>query len=507
MTSSQKRYDASSASRAHAHATSPHSSNGYRPAESRAASTDGYQAQSGSAFSRGANGYYSAGAGSPHAARGYSSRVASASDRADAQGRSGSRAYGAHSAGSNPYLSQQGQGGKAPKRRGHKNVTTIVLVLLVAIAVGGVYFFLNPPYFNVTVNGDTHQVKSGTTISEAITAGYASPKAGNLLAIDGSVITEGGGNAFVATLADGSTTSDGTTKLTKEETLTIGDGTDTTESSTTTTEEIPYKTVGTDVTATDYYKGALHVYSQGTNGEQTTTTGDVSGKTTTQVTKEAQDAGLIIGDANTQGTKVIALTFDDGPWSTTNDLLDVLEENGAKATFFTIGNQISEYPDAVKRASSMGCQICTHTWDHAAGSGQGVNITYMTADEQTEEVNKGFSAIDDLLGTKVSRVFRAPGGNFYGSAVTNLQPLLTAEIGWDIDTEDWRRPGADSIKSQILKAYPGCVILMHDGGGDRTQTIEALKTALPELKAEGYSFVTIDELLAYGVDTSSSTSA
>ena len=66
-----------------------------------------------------------------------------------------------------------------------------------------------------------------------------------------------------------------------------------------------------------------------------------------------------------------------------------------------------------------------------------------------------------------------------------------------MDTEDWRRPGADAIAERLLSAKPGDVVLMHDGGGDRSQTIEALKIALPQLRAEGYKFVTIDQLLAY----------
>ena len=79
---------------------------------------------------------------------------------------------------------------------------------------------------------------------------------------------------------------------------------------------------------------------------------------------------------------------------------------------------------------------------------------------------------------------RAPGGNFKGDIVWTLQPYIDAEIGWNVDTEDWRRPGADTIASRIMKAKPGSVILMHDGGGDRSQTVEALKKALPQLKQE-----------------------
>ena len=96
--------------------------------------------------------------------------------------------------------------------------------------------------------------------------------------------------------------------------------------------------------------------------------------------------------------------------------------------------------------------------------------------------------------------------NFKGDIVWTLQPYIDAEIGWNVDTEDWRRPGADTIASRIMKAKPGSVILMHDGGGDRSQTVEALKKALPQLKQEGYRFVTISELLQYDPPADSSVS-
>lgn len=94
-------------------------------------------------------------------------------------------------------------------------------------------------------------------------------------------------------------------------------------------------------------------------------------------------------------------------------------------------------------------------------------------------------------------MIRTPGGNFNESTALNLKPLVSAEIGWNIDTEDWRRPGAEAIAEKIKQAKNGSIILMHDGGGDRSQTVEALRIALPYLKEQGFRFVTIDELLAY----------
>ncbi|MCD8316125.1 MAG: polysaccharide deacetylase family protein, partial [Eggerthellaceae bacterium] len=203
-------------------------------------------------------------------------------------------------------------------------------------------------------------------------------------------------------------------------------------------------------------------------------------------------------NADTYGDKVIALTFDDGPWDTyTTEILDILEQYGAVATFFTVGNRIEGNEDVVKRAYDMGNQIATHSYDHAAGDGLSTNLTFMSEDQQIAEITQGYDAIEAVTGVTPEQIIRAPGGNYYGNILTTLQPYVYAEIGWNIDTDDWSRPGVSSIVAQIESATAGDIILMHDGGGDRSQTVEALKQALPYLISEGYSFITIDQLMAY----------
>ena len=396
----------------------------------------------------------------------------------------------------NDYSRYVGQ--RQKRRRKSPAAIVVALVLLAGIGVGA-YFFLTPPTFDITVNGMKQTVGRGATLGTVLDEGMATPAPGNLLAIDGSVIQEGGGDAFAATV-NGTATTDTATALRKNDAVEITDGADTTETFQTTSEEVPFQRVEDD----NYWNGSLHVYTKGVNGVRTTKTGDVSGISITEDTQPVVNEGYHIYTADTGGDKVIALTFDDGPWPTTTDeILDILDQYDAKATFFTIGNQVDKHADSVKRAYEAGHQICTHTWDHASGSGQGVNLTYMSADEQIAEVQKGFDAIKQVIGTEPSHVMRAPGGNFHGSIVWTLEPYITAEIGWNVDTEDWRRPGADAIAQRIMKAQPGDVILMHDGGGDRSQTVEALKQALPKLKEEGYRFVTIDELLAYDIPSES----
>jgi hypothetical protein len=132
------------------------------------------------------------------------------------------------------------------------------------------------------------------------------------------------------------------------------------------------------------------------------------------------------------------------------------------------------------------------TYDDAAID---VDLTKMSADEQIEEVQKGYNAITEVLGQEPSHVMRAPGGNFHDDIIDTLWPYVDAEIGWDVDTEDWSKPGVDKIEEAILSVQPGQVVLMHDGGGEREQTVEALRAAMPILVERGYTVVTIDELL------------
>ena len=155
--------------------------------------------------------------------------------------------------------------------------------------------------------------------------------------------------------------------------------------------------------------------------------------------------------------KVVALTFDDGPWpESTAAVLDVLADQGAKATFFTVGNRIDgEGVDLVKRAAAEGHQICSHSFDHAAGDGQSVNLGYMTPEDQVAEVQKGYEAIEAATGAEASHVFRTPGGNYGEGVMRNVGPLISAEIGWNIDSQDWRKPGAAAIANQVKNAWPG----------------------------------------------------
>ena len=402
------------------------------------------------------------------------------------------------SAGSYNSLYTPQQGMVAKKQSNAPKI--VIIVVLLAIIAALVWFFIIPKPFEVTVNGKEVTMNPGSTVATLVEEGYAKPTPGNFVAVDGSIISAGEGEPFSATINGDAAPGD--TKLGKDMVVEIGNGGDITEEYTSSEEVIPFETVNDDTSFEAYWFGSIHEMKDGVDGLRTVKTGNVSGKTVSEDTVPAVAGGYHNYTVQTD-EKVIALTFDDGPWpETTDEILDILEANGAKATFFTIGEQVEPYSASVKRAADMGCEVCTHSWDHASGSGDGVDLTLMSADEQIWEITQGYAAIANVLGKEPPHLIRAPGGNFHDEIINTLWSYVDAEIGWNVDTKDWSLPGSDAIAAAILSAEPGDVILMHDGGGDREQTVAALRTALPELIDRGYKCVTVSELLTYNNNAS-----
>lgn len=389
-----------------------------------------------------------------------------------------------------------GNNNYAPKQKADffTRGSLIAVAAVVVLAIVGIFAFNNwmgSKPVEVTLNGDQVTISGAErSVGGLLDNNVVSVTPGNYVAVDGSTIRQGEGTRCTAKV-NGNDTDDMGMHLNGGDKIEISNGTDITEPYTDSEPQtLPHKTELKGV-------GAVHLYSNNAqDGEQVTRTGKESGVTTTVTTKEPIDNIVQYYNVNSNGDKVIALTFDDGPWDKqTDEILDILEQNDAKATFFTVGQCISGHEKELQRAASMGCEIGTHTWDHAEGSGEGVSLIKMSTDERKQEVQKGLEAIKNATGQEASTIFRCPGGNFDTSVATDLEGIVTAEIGWNVDTTDWKKPGADVIAQRIQSAGPGNIILMHDGGGDRSQTIEGLRQALPKLKEQGYSFITVQELL------------
>lgn len=389
-----------------------------------------------------------------------------------------------------------GNNNYAPKQKADffTRGSLIAVAVVVVLAIVGIFAFNNwmgSKPVEVTLNGDQVTISGAErSVGGLLDNNVVSVTPGNYVAVDGSTIRQGEGTRCTAKV-NGNDTDDMGMHLNGGDKIEVSNGTDITEPYTDSEPQtLPHKTELKGV-------GAVHLYSNNAqDGEQVTRTGKESGITATVTTKEPVDNIVQYYNVNSNGDKVIALTFDDGPWDKqTDEILDILEQNDAKATFFTVGQCISGHEKELQRAASMGCEIGTHTWDHAEGSGEGVSLIKMSTDERKQEVQKGLEAIKNATGQEASTIFRCPGGNFDTSVATDLEGIVTAEIGWNVDTTDWKKPGADVIAQRIQSAGPGNIILMHDGGGDRSQTIEGLRQALPKLKEQGYSFITVQELL------------
>ena len=389
-----------------------------------------------------------------------------------------------------------GNNNYAPKQKADffTRGSLIAVAAVVVLAIVGIFAFNNwmgSKPVEVTLNGDQVTISGAErSVGGLLDNNVVSVTPGNYVAVDGSTIRQGEGTRCTAKV-NGNDTDDMGMHLNGGDKIEISNGTDITEPyPDSAPQTLPHKTELKGV-------GAVHLYSNNAqDGEQVTRTGKESGITATVTTKEPIDNIVQYYNVNSNGDKVIALTFDDGPWDKqTDEILDILEQNDAKATFFTVGQCISGHEKELQRAASMGCEIGTHTWDHAEGSGEGVSLIKMSTDERKQEVQKGLEAIKNATGQEASTIFRCPGGNFDTSVATDLEGIVTAEIGWNVDTTDWKKPGADVIAQRIQSAGPGNIILMHDGGGDRSQTIEGLRQALPKLKEQGYSFITVQELL------------
>ncbi|GAA3453970.1 polysaccharide deacetylase family protein [Dactylosporangium matsuzakiense] len=181
----------------------------------------------------------------------------------------------------------------------------------------------------------------------------------------------------------------------------------------------------------------------------------------------------------------IALTVDDGPDPAyTPKMLALLAQQGIHATFCMIGRSAAAHPDLVKRVLDGGHHIANHTHSHP------MDIAKMPAAAVHAELAKATDAISKASGNGYRpALFRSPGGAWSPTVLSQAGNLGLRALDWTVDPRDWSRPGVQHIVSTILKqTHPGSIILEHDGGGNRDQTLTALGIVLPRLRDAGYTF-------------------
>ena len=177
----------------------------------------------------------------------------------------------------------------------------------------------------------------------------------------------------------------------------------------------------------------------------------------------------------------MALTFDDGPSSFTDRLLDCLEKNKAKATFFMVGKEIEYFSDEVKRMKELGCELGNHSYSHA-------DLTNLSPEDISAEIG----AVDELL-VKLTGQGATVGRPPYGSVNSSVKSVVgTPMVLWSVDTLDWESQNPQQIAEIVRsQAKDGSIILMHD---IFSTSVDAAEIFIPEMIKEGYQFVTVHKL-------------
>ncbi|TCR23915.1 polysaccharide deacetylase family protein [Streptomyces sp. BK205] len=193
---------------------------------------------------------------------------------------------------------------------------------------------------------------------------------------------------------------------------------------------------------------------------------------------------VTIVHASDKGAHGVNITIDDGPdpaW--TPQVLDVLREYGVKATFCMVGTQAQAHPDLVKKVVAAGHRLCDHSVSHDT------TMDKKSEAYQSQQILDAERMITEASGGVRPMYYRAPGGAFtpYSrklAASHGMRPL-----GWNVDSKDFERPGTAAIVATVEHELPnGPTILFHDAGGDRAETVQALRELLPRLRDQGYVF-------------------
>jgi peptidoglycan/xylan/chitin deacetylase (PgdA/CDA1 family) len=184
------------------------------------------------------------------------------------------------------------------------------------------------------------------------------------------------------------------------------------------------------------------------------------------------------------GPKAIALTIDDGPDPVyTPQVLALLARYRVTATFSMIGIEAQAHPAVAREVAAAGHLIVNHTWTH-------LNLTWLAPAMVTEQMSRATDAIHTATG-RTPHLFRAPYGAWSPFVLSQCARTGMVPLGWSVDPRDWSRPGVTAIVTNIMRnTRTGSIILEHDGGGNRSQTVAALKIVIPRLLAAGYHFRT-----------------
>ena len=353
------------------------------------------------------------------------------------------------------------------------------LTLLAFAAVIAAAFAIGQP-ISVHVDGRPVTLKAGTTVADLRANGLLDARPGRLLSVKGAVIrAEGGAAPLVwrngrlvgknARIFDG-------------DSIASARGVDRVESSVVVRVPIPFATriQGTGP--------VMHLSNPGSVGIKERVLGAVSRSEVSSRTVLAATDMVIRRSRPTPKDKLVALTFDDGPWKgQTDKILKILRDERIHATFFMLGVRIKAAQALAKQVAADGNLIGDHTLGHRM-------LTTQKPKEIKRQIVGGLTWIRRATGVRATW-FRPPYGAIDKKVWKETRSLKLHVALWDVDTRDWARPGVKRIVKNAEKhVHRGAIILMHDGGGNRTQTIKALPKIIKNFKKRGYTFVTLQEL-------------
>ncbi|MBI5232282.1 MAG: polysaccharide deacetylase family protein [Coriobacteriales bacterium] len=355
-----------------------------------------------------------------------------------------------------------------------------IAAVIVAAAVLAVVTGMQRP-IEVKVDGAQISVDRGTTVSQLIRRKVFTAPHGNLVTVEGKIARIGGGLA-PSYLRNGQPV---------EPTQVVYAGDDlASRIGANRTEEIIAKKKKVPRSTKERGSGPIaKTVRAGRDGILELRVGAISGKVVSRTWVRKPVAAIVEYRRLTSKDKVVALTFDDGPWpKTTDQVLRILDKYDIKATFFMIGARARVMPGMARRVARKGHTVANHTLSHRL-LGREKSLTVIK-----NQINGGQVAIERATGVD-AEWFRPPGGSIDTRSKKAVRQAGLQVVMWDVDSNDWRKPGSAAIANNVIKnSSPGAVILMHDGGGDRSQTVAALPKIIKGLKKRGYSFVTLDDM-------------
>lgn len=356
-----------------------------------------------------------------------------------------------------------------------KNKLLIAFLIIQAVACF-IYFRINK--ITVFIDGDAKLILVSSRLIHLKESSEYLSKHGNLLDIKGAVISHSRGlppKAYINGKPAGLST-----LLKPKDKLNLQKGSDSFEPLETIEKEIPHDviTVG---------KGPFIQIVEGIKGKEKVYQGSISKKFSRSVVVKSSQPEKVQRFSALNNRKVVALTFDDGPSRYTVSILNVLKAHSAPATFFVVGQAIKRQPSAMRAIIAAGHEVGNHSNSH-------LTLDTLAPELQAADINECKRLIENA-GSK-SEWFRPPGGRFNYQTLLNAMKADLKTVLWTADSLDWRKRGAANISGTVLSQIrPGAVVLLHDGGGDRRQTLEALPNIITGIRKMGYTIVPLNQLL------------